>query len=319
MEAFNLIALFLLIKIIHNIQIYELTRNGQVQIFEEAYVYVNISSYKNNEYFYFQIYYDDQSYYTKKMEYITYSLKNEINLDDFKNFTDVNIYRDEGYKTIKIFFKVQKVDNYKYILFYLKHYYFIFYTIYYSGFSLIELPKYGNLTVKYTAKIYYNLTSFNNDDNIYIQIQIFDYIAKFSEELHNLDFYVLQTDELGEYESYSYDRIKCINLNYKKDGNISYTFYYTFKKKYNFLLMEFGYLFSLNFIDFYIKNTKDNEYAIDNNQNKSNKKMVLYIVISFGIVALIGMFVFIYIFVYRPHKEVEKISDDSETPLKYLN
>jgi hypothetical protein len=249
------------------------------------------------------------------MEYLTYSLKNETNFDDYKNFTNVNIYKENEYN-IKEYFKVEKVDNYKYILLYLKHHYSITYKIYYSTFALTELPKYGNLTVKYTSHLYYNLTSFNNNDNIYIQILIFDYIEEFAKRLNELDFYVLQKDDIDEYDYYL-DRIRCINLNSKRNGNISYTFYYTFKKEYNFLLIDFGYLFSYGLMDFYIKNTKNDEYTIDNNKNKFNKKMVLYIVISCGIVVLIGIFVFVYIFVYRPYKETEKLSDDSEIPLKY--
>ena len=133
----------------------------------QGFVYVNISSFNNNEYFFFDVSFNvDKN--KNKMDNITYSLCNETNFDDYQNFKNVSIYRDEGYKTVSFYFKIKKLDYYNYILF--RKYWFKL-EIHYSHFSVIELPKYGNLTVKYTDNIYLNLTSFKNNDKVYIKIQ----------------------------------------------------------------------------------------------------------------------------------------------------
>ena len=86
----------------------------------QGFVYVNISSFNNNEYFFFDVSFNvDKN--KNKMDNITYSLSNETNFDHYQNFKNVSIYRDEGYKTVSFYFKIKKLDYYNYILFYLKN------------------------------------------------------------------------------------------------------------------------------------------------------------------------------------------------------
>lgn len=287
MKAINLISLILLTKAVYNIIPLELERMQTLTIKDQGLVYVNISSNKNNEFFFFEVSFN--VYKNKdKMDNITYSLSNETNFDDYHNFTNVSIYNREGYKTVSFYFKIKKLDYYNYILFYLKNTDLSF-KINYSPFSVIELPKYGNLTIKYTDNIYLNLTSFKNNDKIYIQIQLFHFIDSFEKRLNEIELYALQKDELGEYESYTYERIR-IGSNYKKQGNSSITFYYSFTKTNNILLINFGYLFSINRFDFQIKNAEKDELKTKKKKNNT----FLYVLIPCIIIVSIIILYFLY-------------------------
>ena len=168
----------------------------------------------------------------------------------------------------------------------------------------IELPKYGNITVKYTSTIYLNLTSFKENNKIYIQIQLLGRMEYIKNDLKDLEIYEFQDDILRE-SSYDYKRIKCIYSNYKEKGNSSLTFYFNFTKSNNFLMIQFGYLFSHTAISsIYVKHTKNNEFIVE---NKSEKKFIL---ISSIIIIIIFIFILLYIFIYIPLKKDRKEVDE---------
>ena len=175
--------------------------------------------------------------------------------------------------------------------------------------ALIELPKYGNITVKYTSTVYLNLTSFKENNKIYIQIQLLGRMEFIKNNLKDLEIYEFQEDILRE-SSYDYKRIKCIYSNYKEKGNSSLTFYFNFTKSNNLLMIKFGSLFSSTAISsIYVKHTKNNEFIVE---NKSEKKFIL---ISSIIIIIIFIFILLYIFIYIPLKKERKEVDEITSTL----
>ena len=258
----------------------------------EGNIYINLSSYPNNEYIFIEISHDDRDF-----ENYTYALKNETN---FTNLTNVDFYR----KYIKFgnkryyYTTFQKLNNYNYLLIYFNLGYLGRYSIYISLNNYPTIPKYGSAKALYNAIFFMNLTEFKMSENIYIQVQ-FNTTANYSRTCLDIS----QSDYFGiDRNNY---HIECSTKLIK--NNISYTFFFNFTKKKDYCYLDTN---IYHYINVTLKNTKTDEYPKKKEKNKNKNKdsgftktHTIALVITL-ITAIILIIVSIYMFVIRPSKNI---------------
>ena len=280
-----------------DIKTYEGQFYRTLNISVEGNVYINLSSYPNNEYIFIEISHDDRDF-----ENYTYALKNETN---FTNLTNVDFYR----KYIKFgnkrynYATFQKLNNYNYLLIYFKIGNLRKYSIYISRNNLHTIPKYGSAMALYNAIFFMNLTEFQMSENIYIQMQ-FNTTANYSRTCLDTS----QSDYIGiDRNNYHFE----CSTKFIKNNN-SYTFYFNFTKKDDYCYLTTDIFRSINVT---LKNTKTDEYPKkkEKNKNKDNgftKTHIIVLVITL-ITAIILIIASIYKYVILPSKNTD--SDYIET------
>ena len=203
------------------------------------------------------------------------------------------------------YFTFQKVDNFQYILFYLKFNSNSKFRLYIFPNNLKEIPIYGNVTGLYNSFFYMNLT-YPHQSPFYIQVQL-----NTSEKLEKLCLSYMERYYFGRASEASY--YEC-SYKFKKSKKF-YIFYYTFYAYADYFYMYLG--TDNADMNISIINTKTDEYSNDDNDGGSKneskdlvKTIIFIVIISLISVAIVILF-FIYIFIIRPIKKMS--SEKCET------
>ena len=178
-----------------SIEAYEANIHSYLEVFDEGNIYINHSSYPNNEFLFIEINYD----FNWDFENFTYALKNETN---FTNLEKVDFYTNKIIDNKKRYYYAtfQKLNNSKYLLFYFNLGFGGKYSVYINPNSLYKIPKYGSVTALYNSEFYMNLTEFKMSEKIYIQIQ-YNLTVNYSDVcIRNI-----QSDYFGSQSYYNYD------------------------------------------------------------------------------------------------------------------
>ena len=277
-------------------EIYEGKLDNYVDIFAAGSIYINLSSYPNDEYFFIEFYYDSNTDFSS----FTYALKNETN---FTNLKGVDFYR----KTIRdnkiryYYVTFQKLNNFKYLLLYFNLGFYMKCKFYIHKNTINQIPKYGSAIGLYNSLFYLNLSNFNISENIYIQVQF-----NITVDFNKICLYNSQCDYFGMDHSYNYE---CSNL-YKKINNNSYIFYFNYTKENKYIFLRTNLYYYMNIS---LKNAKADESPKKKEKNKDKgftNKYTIALVITL-ITAIILIILSIYIFVLRPSKNTN--SDYVET------
>ena len=273
------------------IPVYELNPNDYKRIPIVGNFYINLSSFPINEYLFIQINYDISFDFSS----LSYAFKNETNFTNLKNvdFYIKEIVKGTDKKTTMLYMTFQKKDNFKYLLIYFFVGYYLDFTIDSKRNYFLQIPKYGSALGGDSAYFYMNLTNFNESEIIYIQLQFNSTKDYDSPYLKNF-----QSDYFGRQPfPFTYTH----NDTMKKKQN-SYTYYYQFIKKNNYIYFLPDLYFHANVL---LKNTKNNEYRKQKEKSKGlTKKTARNLIIIVLVSAAVLIILSIYIFVLRPTKKI---------------
>ena len=230
----------------------------------EGNIYINLSSYPNNEYIFIEISHDDRDF-----ENYTYALKYDT--------TNDNIIR----KIILIYFNLGYLGRY---------------SIYISLNNYPTIPKYGSAKALYNAIFFMNLTEFKMSENIYIQVQ-FNTTASYSRTCLDIS----QSDYFGiDRNNYHFE---CSTKLIKNNISYTFFFNFTKKNDYCYLDTDIYHYINITLkntkTDEYPKKKDKNK----NKDSGFTKTHTIALVMTL-ITAVILIIVSIYMFVIRPSKNI---------------
>ena len=295
MKNFFYLSIFFcsLFKSYSAIVIYNMTVNDYRKVYNAGYIYINLSTYPNNEYLFIQINYNTLYNFSN----FSYSLKNETNFTNLKN-VDFYIKKIKD-KITFLYITFRKENNNKYLLIYFNLGYKLHFSIDSNSNNILQIPKYGNRLGRYNTLFYMNLTNFNEKEIIYIEVQ-FNITKSFS----SLCLKNIQSDYYGR--DFANLDFNCSNTLIK--NNNFYIFYFQFVKKNKYIYLTPDIYYN---IDVRLKNTKNDQYSFDKDKSKclsEKNSIILIIILILSVILLIILF--IYIFISKPNeKEFLKKND----------
>ena len=294
MVFYYLFLFFFLIKFVLNIKTDVMKYNNIIKInLNSTYIYKDISSYPNNEIMAFEINFNN----TLPFDNLFYALKNETNFDNLEK-VEIDKIEKKDDKQI-IYAKFTKINNYKYIVFYLKRSNLFIDQIKLIGYHYpFQIPLNGGILGNTQMIFYFDMSSFKYNDLIYFQV-----LFNTSKMFYSLDINYCYSFTYSSYYYYNTiceDKINSSFNIYSKE-DINYTFYKTFiKKDQDHLYIEFTNIKN-DILNIYIKHTYD-DGSISIRQKED---IIMYTLSILVIVIFFGILLSIYIFKIRPMKKNE--------------